>query len=761
MFKNFSLYLFALAFHATLFSNNLPNREMIILLETNDCETIDKTLEAPNIYRYAEIMHPVGVGAISISLLVALYQEAAPIIANKSLIKNMVDHQTLFTDFANLNRKTLFEKYSKYNRFRGRLTLDNFKANCRLTNNLTQEVNKMISNLTEQGTYNFDQILKTIANHPKFQGESYPEVRNAMENSSYINSVHLEMQILLLCCSMDLDKNWDIKQVNNDIFLLIPKNYINKMGISVNQPILEAHDQTPKFTDLELELGLKIDHMKTVKSHFFNQPSIGSDTRNISFTKSLEQIFLTAQDIKKDDSRKTFKHIWSIHMSGHGEPQDIQLSILPQLYKLKTLYKSKVVSGKALHTGKHFSEHIKNQNQIYNYNQKELNTIKKLDYEIKKIEERKKLNNKLDQAMINSLSIHEFRDILKFFNTDIETAFLYYFSCFSAGPHLMEPYEEKGKSLILNYTVITGTVAENESLQEIPFINIPPYFTEKNESIFQPFHILDVDIKNKKLCMTTTLRFDNFFKLLRESVHNDPKKFILLPYSLHPHIDEFGKIISRRVANIPLVRYPKTDHFQPISYDNSSVILDTKNSTEPIIIDKLTGLIYSDYIIGKITLNKIGKDKEIPKLVSMVPGFALHVFEEICSTTLNLNEIVNSFLTFPELGSSKIFWIKKLECSQKNDLNKQGITYKDIIILRNIFNSNTLDLCTDQDPLTLENCAYFSTTNNKESKLTWKGPFIDDYNSKIVPCSQISHKEECLHCFPQVKGFSNPVLQSI
>jgi len=754
VFNKINIYLFALLFNSIILSNSLPNREIIILLETIDYETIDKTLEAPNIYRYPEISHPVGLGGTSISLLIALYQQASPIIVNKSLIKNIIDHQNLFSDCLNLDRKSLHGKYYKYNRFRGRLTLDKFRKSCQLTNNLTSEVNKMLGNLIKNGTNNFDQILNQIINYPKFQCNSYPEIQNAIANKSYTKSLNLEMSMFILCSWIDFDKDWEIKQVNEDIFLLIPKNYVQNLGLVLPRKSQQIPQNYPaKFTDLELELGLKVDHMKTVNRRFFEK-KFPSNPTQISFVTSLEQIFLTIDNIKTLAHKKVLKHIWSIHMSGHGLNLCSELDILPQLYKLENFYKSQLTPHKNFKKTNSLNLSKKDQNAIY------LKKLRKLNHEIKKAEDRKNLNNKIDQAMINSLSINDFRDTLKFFNNKIETAFLYYFSCFSAGPNLIEPYQENDKPLILNYMVMTGTPAENESLQEFPFINIPPYFAPKDEFIFEPIDISQINIENKKLSMTTPLRFDHFFKLLRKGAHHDLKNLILIPYSLHPHVDQFGKIIPRRIANIPLVRFAYTNHFQPIPNDDSSVILDIKNSRS-ISVDKNTGLIYSDYISGKVTLNKLGKDQEIPKLISMIPGFALHIFEDVKSSTLNLKEVVNSFLTFPELGSSKIFWIKKLNCTTSNGLNKRNELFNDVIILRNVFNSNTLALCSDVDPLSLENCAYFSTTINRESKLTWKGPFIDDYNSKILPCNESEHKKECINCFPHAARFLSPVLQSM
>jgi len=780
MFKKFTFYLFPiiLLFQATLTTNQIPNREAIILLETLNEENLGITLNANNRYVSLKELHPKGIGAMTVTMLIALYQQAAPIIANKSLIKNVIDHQNLHTDFVKLDRNSLYNKYSRFNKFKGRLSLDNFRENYQYLNRTTNEVNKIlgqqIKNDTKEHVY---QILNKIETDKRFNIQHLPQnISNLIKDIPATNSLCLEMVIYTLCSWIDF-QNWEIKQVNEDIFLMIPNNYIQDLHLKNTVSNISASITPSKLTNLELELGLKIDHMKKVNRNFFEQP-IQKNTLEVPFVKSLEQIFITNDDIKKANPDKVTKHIWSLYFAGHGLPKCAPIAILPQMEELKNLSKKRLRSPKF----KECLTYEKNRreaqlsgltnidNHIYQCKhhascKQEMDKIKKIDREIQKIKSGAFCLDKTSQGVIASLSVDEFRDVLKFFNHALETTFLYYTSCFAGGVHLLEPYTEapgSNKPLILNYSVISGTPAENMSLQEFPAINLPPYSKTGITQQFEPsqIHIQDIDIPNKRLKLNTTLQFKRFFGALRKGIHNDRKSLIMASYSLHPHIDSTGKIMDDSIANIPLVRFANTDHFETIPGDNSSTILDAKNSSKPLTIDKQSALIYTDHISGKISLNKLGEYQNIPKLFSMLPGFACHTFEEISSSTLSLKEVVNAFLTFPELGSSKIFWIKKLECAHSGISNLRTKTFKDVIIMRNVFNSNSLARCTNNNLAPLENCAYLSDTS-KESKLTWNGPFLEDNNYKINICGKSEHKEECINSFPTITSFLSPVLQSI
>jgi len=744
-------------------------------------ESLDLTLNGTNEYKFGKILQPRGIGAMTVTMLIALYQQAAPIIANKSLIKNVIDHQNLFADFVTLDRNSLYNKYSRYNRFKGYQTLDNFRTNYQYLSKSVGEINKMLSQVVKaDGKTPIYQILHKIVTDKRFNLKCAPTgMQRLSQNNEAMNALILEMVNYTVCSWIDFEKDWQIKQVTEDIFLLIPNNYINTLNLKNKVYNIKTPPISPHFTQLELELGLKIDHLQNVNRTLFEQP-IQQNLNDVTFVKSLEQIFITHDDIKKAGYNKPIKHLWSLYMAGHGHPKYLQIEVLPQLHQLKDLFKKKLDAPKFKNCLSYEKNKQQTQlnglgtidNHVYQCEhhgsyKKYSDKIKQINKEIKRIEPITRSTDKAAHGIISSLSVDEFRDVLKFLNDSIDTTFLYYTSCYAGGPHLIRPYTQTAhdnKPLLLNYTVISGTPAENMSLQEFPFINLPPYSNRGKSIVLAPsdIHTDDIDIPNKKLKLVTTLQFGQFFGALRKGIHNKKENLLLIPYSVHPHIDSTGKIEHERIANIPLVRFAHTDHFEPIPGDNSSVLLYSKNSSKPLVINKNATLIYTDYIPGKITLNKIGEYQHIPKLFSMIPGFAAHTFEEISSSTLSLKEVVNSFLTFPELGSSKIFWIKKLKCQNSGIYGLRTKIFNDVIIMRNVFNSNTLARCTqDGRPTILENCAYFSSNACNESKLTWNGPFLDDNNYRINICDQSNHKEECLNCFPKITSFLSPVLQSI
>jgi len=763
MFKKLSLYLLALLFSTVTANNQIPNREIIALLDTRHSEHIDQTLNESTDYNFAQTAKPLGIGAITSTLLIALYQQAAPIIANKSLIKNVIDHQNIFSDFINLERSALYKKYGHYNKFKGNLALDNFKIICQYMSKSVARINgalqQLITNENEDDIY---QALNIVVTDKRFNLQFAPSnIKKISKNRSAIGALTLEMITYLLCSTIDFHKDWQIKQVNDDIFLLVPNNYIQHLNLTHIASNLPA---TPHaYTNLEL--GLKVDRMKNVSTSFFEQ-SIQQNNKQIPFTQSLEQIFITNNDIKKSFSTQQAKHIWSVYISGHGLPKDQQANLLSQIHILKNIAQKKLNNPRfkdclQYEKNKQNSNHF-NQCKHHASCQKHIATIKNLNQEIRRIESLAQTTN----GIIASLSIEEFRDVLKFLNDKIETEFLYYTSCFAGGTHLIKPYTEIidgiSKPLLLKYSIISNTTSENRAIHELSVIHLPPYAKTGVSTPYEPseLHIQDIDIPHKTLKLATSLNFNRFFETLRRGGHNNNETLLLVSYSLHPHIDHCGKIIHQRIANIPLIRLANTDHFQPIPNDNSSVIVNDKNSSKPTVINKNVALIYSKYIPGKLIINTSIEFQEPPRLISMIPGFAMHTFEEISSSTLNLQEIVNSFLTFSDLASSKIFWIKKLECKNNDPQNKvtkgtQATILKDVIITRNMFNKDISAQCP------LETCAYYSTLANKEEKLTWNGPLIATDNYTIKSCNETEHKEECLNFFPHAASYLNPVLQNV
>ena len=162
-----------------------------------------------------------------------------------------------------------------------------------------------------------------------------------------------------------------------------------------------------------------------------------------------------------------------------------------------------------------------------------------------------------------------------FLNNNIDTAFLYYTSCYAGGLHLVEPYTENNKPLIFNYDIFSGTLAENMSMQEMPLIFIPPYFNINNRT---NLGVENISIKHQSLKLKTSLKLNKFFNNLRNGLHKDLKNFREIVFNLHPYTCELnGHLNLEFIANIPSVRYKNTGCFKLISNEENNIFIFDEN----------------------------------------------------------------------------------------------------------------------------------------------------------------------------------------
>jgi len=107
-------------------------------------------------------------------------------------------------------------------------------------------------------------------------------------------------------------ERWIIKKINDSLMLLLPKQYIESLFIDSNK-VQEWHKGSGLPSEVELKLGFKINHMKTIIFEEINSahPVVFADY----FIDSLENIFC-----KKSDYKHANINIpeWFIYINGHG-----------------------------------------------------------------------------------------------------------------------------------------------------------------------------------------------------------------------------------------------------------------------------------------------------------------------------------------------------------------------------------------------------------------------------------------------------------
>ena len=111
---------------------------------------------------------------------------------------------------------------------------------------------------------------------------------------------------------------WIIKKINNSLNLLIPLQHLNPLNI--------MHDKVKEFdstmgintvSDIELQLGFKVNHMETVDFRLITRPSADVFSRSARyFVDSLDIIFCKKFDyINKEINIPE----WCIFIDGHGD----------------------------------------------------------------------------------------------------------------------------------------------------------------------------------------------------------------------------------------------------------------------------------------------------------------------------------------------------------------------------------------------------------------------------------------------------------
>ncbi len=107
-------------------------------------------------------------------------------------------------------------------------------------------------------------------------------------------------------------QKWVIKKINDSLYLLLPKKYLQAKGIS--EKSLEPFMAT-EITSTEQALGLKVNHMQTVQLTDIKKPLPEKEYASY-FITALPDIFVTNGEYPA--ANKTAIPRWAIYIEGHG-----------------------------------------------------------------------------------------------------------------------------------------------------------------------------------------------------------------------------------------------------------------------------------------------------------------------------------------------------------------------------------------------------------------------------------------------------------
>lgn len=244
------------------------------------------------------------------------------------------------------------------------------------------------------------------------------------------------------------------------------------------------------------------------------------------------------------------------------------------------------------------------------------------------------------KAIIAGMPVAAFQNFLEFLNT-MGTDFLYVSSCYGGGYNLVQGYQKQNdemaiKPLKLGYFVVVGALTDEST-------------------------------------RGGTLKFKEFFHAINNLF--SPKTTLKNPF------EEILKPVSSRfIQNLPSIRYPGSlNYFKVIDVDKKTEIITyalvTAKSIEkkPIIIkNKEAILLYPIEVAVPLKITEMIKEPlkiggvVIPALVSMIPGNAFHVLQEM-AINAPIDRLIKEMFFFFAIPSEKIFLMQTLSASNYVD----------------------------------------------------------------------------------------------
>ncbi len=138
---------------------------------------------------------------------------------------------------------------------------------------------------------------------------------------------------------------WIIKEINPSLYLLLHKSYLVEKKIS-EDAVTEYNDQTA-VTAVEMQLGLKVNHMKTVTARDIKKPTTEPELANYFLEALRENLFVHNFEYTEEFSQ--YRSAWSIFILGHGMIDKSIAGISIDDFKTFLSFLEKIISTKLLY----------------------------------------------------------------------------------------------------------------------------------------------------------------------------------------------------------------------------------------------------------------------------------------------------------------------------------------------------------------------------------------------------------------------------
>ena len=420
---------------------------------------------------------------------------------------------------------------------------------------------------------------KAYANiSPRDLAQRYNEILERIEKLSF-SDISLVIPVLeeeraLKFSFIDFNakkaEKWIIKEINPSLYLLLPKKYLQGKKINFEN-VVQFASHGP-ITQIEKDLGLKVNHMKTVTISNIKKLEPAPEYADY-FIKALNSIFV----INAEYPEKNKIPAWALYIDGHG----------------------------------------------------------------------------LINHSITDLSFDQFKSLLAFLETKINTKVFVYNSCYAAATNSLLIYKDTERAIDKTYPFTIITMA----LTDAPTYTVFKLEIEVNGDILQP-------------------RFNHSFTEFLSRITSS---------EITKYNEAIASITTEGAQNIPQIKYPGLPWFSIL--DNRKVaIIDSimaKTRTAPLDIATFFARKGTPAEPQALLLTASDNPFEIiintksnPTIVSMIPGDASHHIKKISSKNKTLQDILNSF-DIKNLMPIKVFVIDEIEAQE--DLYEE--TLQDVVIV--------------------------------------------------------------------------------
>lgn len=363
---------------------------------------------------------------------------------------------------------------------------------------------------------------------------------------------------------------------------------------------------------------------------------------------------------------------------------------------------------------------------------------------------------------VAALLFAQFKQFLTFLEKKLNTALLYYVSCYAAGVNNKLLYEDAERGIDKTYSFAIITQALTDAAVIMPFLSLK--------------------LIDGKLIPTTFIAYEEFIKKVTM-----PESIIVDPHYLKLSISGF-----------PQIKLPGLSWFSIIDSEKFCVIntILAKTRTAPLDIANFFAkkgtkatplgiLLYASDLPFELIIDTKNETNLPPAIISMIPGKAMHHIKQISTTLYTLDDMLRSFLRISMLAPQKIFIIDTLKAvdSDGNPIVADDVTihltpqqnsvyYTHKGTLFKIIQQNLAEKASEADKTKYIQLLEISQPQKKtittaqiaviekEAIATFAQPMIQtELQQKIVALLDFMPHNAALH-IPQINGISCPPAQT-